>query len=142
MKKFLHDTSGGVPVIFIGLLFFLLLTAALIMEMGAAYENYYDVETILQRCCNSAVEKNISDEYRADHILYLDETAAIRDFVSFTQADMPKKYTVVISSAESTATPPSLTVSGTVRFSTLFAPYGFDDVSFDFKVRATNYRLE
>ena len=142
MKKLLRDTSGGVPIIFIGLLFFLLLTATMIMELGAAYENYYDAETILQRCCNSAVEKNISDAYRADHILYMDVTEAVRDLMSFIRTDMPEKYKVVINSAEGSATPPSLTVSGTVRFSTLFAQYGFDDISFDFKVRATNYGLE
>ena len=64
MKKLLYDKSGGVPIIFIGLLFFLLLMSVMIMEMGAAYESYYDAETILQRCCNSAVESNILDEYR------------------------------------------------------------------------------
>jgi len=139
MKKLLHDKSGGVPIIFIGLLFFLLLMSVMIMDMGAAYENYYDVETILQRCCNSAVESNMSDEYRADHIQYMDVSGATSDVSRFVQADMPDKYRVTINSVEGTATPPSLTVTGTVTFSTLFEQYSFDDVTFDFKVRATNY---
>jgi len=139
MKKLVHDKSGGVPIIFIGLLFFLLLMSVMIMEMGAAYESYYDAETIMQRCCNSAVESNILDEFRADHIQHMDVPGATSDVLRFAQTDMPKKYSVTISSAEGTATPPSLTVVGTVTFSTLFEQYGFDDVTFDFKVRATNY---
>ncbi len=50
------------------------------MEMGATYENYYDAETILQRSCNSAVEGNMLDAYRADNILRLDVSAAKADF--------------------------------------------------------------
>ena len=142
MKKLLKDKTGSVPVIFIGLVFFLLLMTFLIMEMGAAYENSYDAETILQRCCNSAVEKNISDAYRADRIPYLDVPGATADFSSYLDSDMPDKYTVRINSITGTATPPNLTVTGTVTFSTLFGQYGFDDITFDFKVIATNYRTE
>ena len=142
MKRLLKDKTGGVPVIFIGLVFFLMVTAFLIMEMGAAYENYYDAETILQRSCNSAVEKNMLDEYRADGILYLDVAGATEDFYGFIDTDMPDKYTLTISSITGSATTPRLTVTGTVSYSTLFHQYGFDDVSFEFRVEATNYRLE
>jgi len=142
MRKLLKDRAGNIPVFFIGLVFFLLLITFLIMEMGAAYENSYDAETILQRCCNSAVEKNMSDAYRADRILYLDVPGATADFSSYLSSDMPDKYTVRINSITGTATPPNLTVTGTVTFSTLFGQYGFDDITFDFKVEATNYRTE
>lgn len=142
MRKALKDKDGGIPIIFIGLVFVLLLMAFLIMEMGAAYENYYDAETILQRCCNSAVEKNIADEYRADHILYLDVSGAKNDFYSFLESDMPEKLTVAVSSITGTVTPPNLIVRGTVTFSTLFTQYGFDDISFDFVIEASNYRIE
>lgn len=142
MKKLLKDRAGGISIIFIGLVFFLLLISFLIMEMGAAYENYYDAETILLRCCNSAVEKDISDTYRADNILYLNVSAATADFNSYLASDMPDKYTVKINSITGTATPPALTVTGTVTFSTLFKEYGFDNVSFDFTVKSTNYRTK
>jgi len=142
MKRLLKDKTGGIPVIFIGLVFFLLLTAFFIMEMGAVYENYYDAETILQRSCNSAVEKNMLDAYRADNILRLDVSAAKAEFYSYLASDMPDKYTVRINSITGSATPPALTVTGTVTFSTLFEQYGFDDLSFSFTVRSTNYRAE
>lgn len=142
MRKILKDRTGGVPIIFIGLVFFLMLIAFMIMEMGAAYQNYYDAETILQRCCNSALEKNILDEYRADNILYLNVTGATADFYSYLDSDMPDKYTVTVSAITGTVTPPNLIATGTVKYSTLFGQYGFDDITFDFTVEATNYRVE
>jgi len=142
MKKLLKDKTGGISVIFIGLVFFLLLIAFSIMEMGAVYQNYYDAETILLRCCNSAVEENMLDAYRADHILYLDVPGAAADFYSYLNSDMPDKYTVTVNSISGTATPPALTITGTVTFSTLFRQYGFDDISVDFTMTSTNYRTE
>jgi len=105
MKKLWHDKSGGTSILFIGLVFFLLIISILIMEMGAVYENYYDAETILQRCCNSAVEKNMSDAYRADNILYLDVPGAKADFTSYLESDMPDKYTLTVKSVTGTASP-------------------------------------
>ncbi len=142
MKRLLQDKAGSIPVIFIGLVFFILLIAFLIMEMGAVYENYYDAETILQRSCNSAVEKNMLDAYRADNILRLDVSCAMADFFSFLSSDMPDKYTVTVNFITGSAAPPALTVTGTVTFSTLFGQYGFDDLTFDFAVQSTNYRTE
>ena len=142
MKKLLKDKSGSASILFIGLVFFLLLISMLVMEMGAVYENHYDAETILQRCCNSAVEKNMSDAYRADNILYLDMQGAAADFHRYLSSDMPDKYTLTVKSVTGTATPPSLTVTGTVTFSTLFHQYGFDDITFDFTVKSTNFRTE
>jgi len=142
MKRLIKDKTGGIPVIFIGLVFFLLLIAFFIMEMGAAYENYYDAGTILQRSCNSAVEKNMLDAYRSDSILRLDVAAATADFYSYLKSDMPEKYTVTVNSITGTATPPNLIVTGTVKFSTLFQQYGFDDITIGFTVKSTNYRTE
>ena len=38
MKKLFLGKTGGIPVIFIGLIFFLLVIAFLIFEMGGAYQ--------------------------------------------------------------------------------------------------------
>lgn len=142
MKKLLRDKAGGIPIVFIGLVFFLLLIVFMVMEMGAVYQNYYDAETILQRSCNSAVEENMLDAYRADNILRLDVSAATDDFNRYLQSDMPDKYTVNVNSITGTATPPTFTVTGTITFSTLFGQYGFDDITIGFTVKATNYRIE
>lgn len=142
MKKLWNDRTGSISILFFGLVFFLLIISFLIMEMGAVYENYYDAETILQRCCNSAVEKNMLDTYRADNILYMNVQGAKDDFTRYLQTDMPDKYTLTVKSVTGSATPPSMTVTGTVTFSTLFQRYGFDDVTFDFKVTSTNFRTE
>ena len=39
--------------------------------MGSTYENYDYCMDVLQRSCNSAVEANIDDTYRADKVLIL-----------------------------------------------------------------------
>jgi Flp pilus assembly protein TadG len=140
MKKLLTDRTGSISILFIGFVFFILLISFLIMEMGAVYQNYYDAETILLRSCNSAVEGNMSDAYRADSVQYLDVPGATADFYSYLASDMPDKYTVTISSVTGTATSPTLTVTGTVTFSTLFRQYGFDDITFNFTITSTNYR--
>ena len=141
MKKLLNSKKGSISILSIGFVFILMLMAILIMEIGAIYENYYDAETILQRCCNSAVESNMLDTYRADHILYLDVPGASVDFYSYIDTDMPDKYSLSVISITGTSTPPTLTVRGTITFSTLFQQYGFDDITFDFVVEATNYRI-
>lgn len=140
MKKLLTDRTGSISILFIGFVFFILLISFLIMEMGAVYQNYYDAETILLRSCNSAVEGNMSDAYRADSVQYLDVPGATADFYSYLASDMPDKYTVTISSVTGTATSPTLTVTGTVTFSTLFRQYGFDDITFNFTITSTSYR--
>jgi Flp pilus assembly protein TadG len=140
MIKLLKNKAGTAPILFIGLVFVLLLISFLIMEMGAVYQNYYDAETILLRCCNSAVEKNMSDAYRADSVLRLYVSGATADFYSYLASDMPDKYTVTISSVTGSETSAALTVTGAVTFSTLFRQYGFDDITYDFTVMSTNYR--
>ncbi len=141
MKKIVKDNSGGVPILFVGFMFLLLLTTFLLMEMGSAYNNSYDAETILQRCCNNAVEKNMLDNYRADHILKLNVQGAKNDFSNYLKSDMPAKYTITVSAITGTDTPPNLTVTGTVKYPTLFSQYGFSDITFNFKVKSNNFRI-
>ena len=136
------NRCGNMSVIFLGFVFLLLTVALVIMEFGGAFEKYQQAETLLQRACNSAVESNVLDEYRADGILKLDVAQAEADFRTFVADDMPHGYTVMIDTVDMTTQSPSMTATGEVTFSTLFNSYGFDDVTFSFKVRATNYRLE
>ena len=97
---------------------------------------------VLQRSCNSAVEANIDDTYRADKVLILDTAGAEADFHSFVSSDLTDRYRLTVQSITCTETPPSMEVIGTVTFNTIFAQYDWDDLTFSFKVRATNYDLE
>lgn len=142
MKKLLKDRTGSVSIMFFGFLFVLLLMTFLIIEMGATMENHDYAVSVLQRACNSAVEANIMDEYRADGILLLDTQGADDDFRSFVQDDLPSKYRVVINSVSCTASPPSMTVTGTLTFSTIFSQYGFEEMTVSFTVKSTNYDLD
>lgn len=142
MKKLLKDRTGSVSIMFFGFLFVLLLMTFLIIEMGATMENHDYAVSVLQRACNSAVEANIMDEYRADSILLLDTQGADEDFRSFVQDDLPSKYRVVINSVGCTASPPSMTVTGTMTFPTIFSQYGFEEITVSFTVNSTNYDLD
>lgn len=142
MRRLLKDRAGKLSILLFGLLFGLLLLVFLVIEMGAAYQNYDYAESILQRAANSAVESNMKDEYRADRVLVLDAAGAEADFRNFVASDFPAKYNVTITQVSASASPPALTAIGTVSFKTVFSKYGFRDVTFSFKVRATNYSLD
>lgn len=97
---------------------------------------------LVEVACNGAVEKNIDDRYRADKVLKLNTTQAQQDVRRFVMLDFPDGYKVRISSIKCTATPPSMTVTGKITFNTLFSQYRWDDLTFTFRVRSTNYDLE
>lgn len=141
MKNLLSDKRGSLPMLVVVYVLVLLLVGFLVLEMGATYENYDHCIDILQRSCNSAVEANIDNAYRADGILKLNVEGAKTSFRSYAANDLSDRYTMTITSINCTSTPPSMTVIGTITFSTLFEQYDWDDLTFDYKVRATNYDL-
>ena len=142
MRTLLKNKRGSVPILSFGFIFLLLVMTFLTVEMGSTYENYDYCMDVLQRSCNSAVEANIDDTYRADKVLILDPVGAEADFRSFVASDLSTRYHLVIDNVSCTETPPSMTVTGSVTFNTIFAQYDWDDLTFTFKVRATNYDLE
>ena len=142
MRKLLSDRKGSLSILLIGLLLCVLLLTFLVIEMGATYYRYEQAEAILQRAANSAVENNIDDKYRADRELRLRPILAQLEFRTFVLLDFPDNYTVKIRSIDTTTSPPSLTAEGTVSFSTIFSQFGFQDVTYDFTVRSTNYDLD
>ena len=83
MKKLMKDKRGGIPIFVIGWILLLLLMTFLVMEMGGAFENYDYAVDVLQRACNSAVERNIIDRYRADRVLVMDADGAKADFSAY-----------------------------------------------------------
>jgi len=142
MRNLVQDKRGSVPLLTFGLVFALLVMTFLVVEMGSTYENYDYCMDVLQRSCNSAVEANIDDSYRADKVLILDTAGAESDFRSFCASDLSRRYSLVIESITCNATPPSMTVIGKVTFDTIFSQFDWDDLTFTFKVRATNYDLD
>ena len=141
MKKLLTDKNGSSSVLIIGLVFVMLLMTMLIMELGGAYQNYYAAESVLQRSVNAALEKNMDDSYRADGILKIKIEQAETDFRHFASEDLDGKYTLYINSLSATEAPPSLTAAGTITFPTIFSKYGFEDLTFNFKVSAENFEV-
>ena len=141
MKNLVHDKRGSVPILTFGFVFVLLVMTFLTIEMGSTFENYDYCMDVRQRSCNSAVEANIDDAYRADNVLILNTAEAEADFHSFCANDLSSRYSLVVESITCAETPPSMTVIGKVTFDTIFSQFEWDDVTFSFKVRATNYDL-
>jgi len=142
MRRKLKERKGSISLVYFGMVFLLLMTTFLIIEMGSTLENYSYAESVLQRACNSAVEKNIIDAYRADHILRMDTSGAARDFRSYAANDLPAKYQFTIQSINCSADPPAMEVIGTIRFDTVFSQYGFGSITHSVKVVSTNYALD
>lgn len=142
MKRRLKERKGSISFLYFGFVFLMLMMTLLIIEMGSTMENYSYAESVLQRCCNSAVEANIIEAYRADHILRMDTSCAARDFRSYARSDLPDKYSLSIQSIRCTASPPSMEVTGNLKFDTVFSRYGFGSVTHTFKVVSTNYAVD
>ena len=142
MMEFLKDKRGSVPVMTPGFVFLLLVMTFLTIEMGSTYENYDYCLDVLQRSCNSAVEANMDDRYRADKVLILDTAGAETDFYRFIASDLSDRYDIVVESVSCSASPPSMTVTGRMTFDTIFAQYDWDDLTVDFTVKASNYDLD
>ena len=142
MMEFLKDKRGSVPVMTTGFVFLLLVMTFLTIEMGSTYENYDYCLDVLQRSCNSAVEANMDDRYRADKVLILDTAGAEADFYRFIANDLSDRYDIVVESVSCSASPPSMTVTGRMTFDTIFAQYDWDDLTVDFTVKASNYDLD
>jgi Flp pilus assembly protein TadG len=142
MRRALKDRRGSAALLYFGLTFLLLTLTFLIIETGSTLENYSYAESALQRCCNSAVEANIDDSWRADHILKLDTAGAQADLMRFVREDLPEKYVFTLDSVQCAESPPSMTVTGTIRFGTVFGQYGFGSVTHSVKVVSTNYALD
>lgn len=142
MRQKLKNRRGSITILYFGMVFLLLMMAFLVIEMGSTLENYSYAESVLQRCCNSAVEQNIIDAYRADHILRMDTSGAVQDFRSYARSDLPAKYQFTIQRIRCTADPPSMEVIGTIRFNTVFSQYGFGSITHTVKVVSTNYALD
>lgn len=141
MTRLLKDRKGSVTLLYFGLCFLLLSMTFLIIEMGATMENYSYAEMVLQRACNSAVEANIDDAYRADRILIMDPAGAEADFLAFAAADLPDSYRLTVTGIYPNVSPPSMTVTGTLTFRTLLNQYGFRELTHSFRVVSTNYDL-
>lgn len=66
---------GGMSVVVIGFMFFLVMLAMVVVEVMRYSQTYSDIDTSLQRSINSAVETNMDYTYRADKLLKLYITA-------------------------------------------------------------------
>ena len=144
IKRLLRGQGGSVGITTAWLVFITLLFTVVLGQCAAALYQYDYALDLLQRTVNTAVENNIRDEYRADHVLKMDVAAAEASFYAYVESDITAhgRYTVQIDSVTTTETPPSMTATGSVTFPPMFSGFGVSDLTVRFEVGSTNYDLD
>jgi len=155
LNRIIKDKTGKIPLMMFGFLFALFAFSMLIMEVGGMMERHDYVVSVIQRSCNSALEKNIPDKYRQDNIIIFDTVQAdsdLREYIDQFNEGNDNKYNVVISeivaisdteediAANGIATKlPQLLVKGTMTIPMIFGSMSFD---VEYNVWATNYKID
>lgn len=154
IHRILKDKTGEMSIAMVGFLFALLAFCILIMEVGGLIERHDYVTSVIQRSCNSALEKNIPDKYRQDNIIIFNTAQAeadLRAYIDEFNGINDYKYNIVIteiiaiSDTESeviangvTTKLPHLHVKGTMTIPLVFGSMSFD---VGFTIFATNYKI-
>lgn len=142
MKSKFKDKTGSSSVLVVGLIFALISIAFLIMELGSIYNNYYTVNSLLQRACNNAVEYAMDENYRSDYVSKIDGTTMILAIEENLNTTMPDTWDWEIDRIYSVLSPPYVNVTGTITLPTTFSQYGFDDITLNFDIIVKNIRLD
>lgn len=127
---------------FIGLVFLMLMFTMLIMELGAVYNNYFEVESIVHRTVGNVVEDTMADSYRADRESKIEPSVVEQKIANALEYDLPSKYRWETIDIQFGTDPQGVTVEGKITFDTVFSKYGFPDVAFPMTAQAYNERLE
>lgn len=154
LKRILNDKTGSMPLFMIGLLFIMLVFSLFIMEVGGLIERHDYILAIVQRSCNSALEKNIPDKYRQDKIVIFNTAQATADLESYIaqfnegngnkyQVDITEIIAISDTEAEiiangSVTKQPHLQVKGTMVIPSVFGSASFN---VGFTAFATNYHI-
>ena len=152
--KILKDKTGGPTLYVCGMIFVLTALITLVIEVGGLLERHDYVLSIVQRSCNSAVEKNIMDKYRSDRILLLDKAgaeASFKQYITEFNNQTENKYGVTVVSVTAvsdteenaisngyTTIAPGITVKGNMKIPSMFGAYS---LTVGYTAFATNYSI-
>jgi hypothetical protein len=133
IKRTLQNPKGDAFVFILILVFFILTLAAILIEYFRMESLYQQVEYVLQRGVNSAVEYAMRDDYRRDGFALLDTELAEEKLHEYLHesmaldsglnkyADEEWVYELEIESIHATENPPRLTLDGTLRTRSIFS---------------------
>lgn len=152
IKNALKSRRGDTFVFILILVFFILTLAAILIEYFRMESLYQQVEYVLQRGVNSAVEYAIKDEYRRDGYSLLDTEVAEEKLYEYLHdsmgldselnkyADTQWNYQLEIKSIQATQSPPRLTLDGEIRTRSIFS-FLTGDVRLPFSISSVNTQI-
>ena len=152
IKEILKSRRGDAFVFILILVFFILTLAAVLIEYFRMEGLYQQVEYVLQRGVNSAVEYAMRDEYRRDGYDLLDTEAAKERLYEYLHESMGLDsemnkyageewdYRLEIQSIQATESPPRLTLDGEIKTRSIFS-FLTGEVRFPFSISSVNTRI-
>jgi hypothetical protein len=152
IKGILQNRKGDTFVFILILVFFIMTLAAILIEYFRMESLYQQVEYVLQRGVNSAVEYAMRDEYRRDGYALLDTAAAEERLYEHLHSSMALDsglnkyaggkwvYELEIKSIRATESPPRLTLDGALITRSIFS-FLTGEVRLPFSISSVNTRI-
>ena len=153
IKRVLQNRRGDTFIFIIILVFFILTLSAILIEYFRMESLYQQVEYVLQRGVNSAVEYAMLDEYRRDGVARMDTAAAEEKLYEYLHesmeldaglnkyADDQWDYQLEIENVHATESPPRLTLDGALKTHSVFS-FLTGEVRLPFSISSVNTRTE
>lgn len=153
IKRVLQNRRGDTFIFIIILVFFILTLSAILIEYFRMESLYQQVEYVLQRGVNSAVEYAMLDEYRRDGVARMDTAAAEEKMYEYLHesmeldaglnkyADDQWDYQLEIENVHATESPPRLTLDGALKTHSVFS-FLTGEVRLPFSISSVNTRTE
>lgn len=152
IKKLLKDRRGDTFVFIVILVFFILTLAVILNEYFRIESLYQQIEYVLQRGVNSALEYSIKDEYRRDGYVLSDTEVAEEKLHEYLHESMELDaelnkyagtqwdYQLEIKRIHATESPPRLTLDGAIRTRSIFS-FLTGDVRLPFSISSVNTQI-
>lgn len=152
IKRTLQNRKGDTFVFILILVFFILTLAVILIEYFRMESLYQQVEYVLQRGVNSAVEYAMKDEYRRDGYALMDTEVAKETLYDYLYESMELDsglnkyagdewvYELEIKNLHATESPPRLTLDGAIRTHSIFA-FLPGEIELPFSISSVNTQL-
>lgn len=148
----MRNRQGDTFIFIIILVFFILTLSAIVIEYFRMESMYQQIEYVLQRGVNSAVEYAMLDEYRRDGVARMDTAVAEEKLYEYLHESMALDselnkyageewdYQLEVENLQATESPPRLTLDGVLKTRSVF---GFltGDVRLHFSISSVNTRI-
>ena len=153
IKRILQNRQGDTFTFIIILVFFILTLSAILIEYFRMESLYQQVEYVLQRGVNTAVEYAMLDEYRRDGVARMDTAAAEEKLYEYLHESMALDaglnkydddewdYQLEIENINATESQPRLTLDGALKTHSVFS-FLTGEVRLPFSISSVNTRTE